>query len=619
MKKLVATAPRVAALVEYEDRAILANEVKIRVRFGAPKHGTEVVDFRAASPFIDEDFNGEWQMFSPRPANAPRGIEFGKFQLGNMVVGDIIECGSDVNDYAVGDSVCGYGPLSETVIINAVNNYKLRKMPQGSSWKNAVCYDPAQFAMSGVRDANVRVGDFVVVVGLGAIGQIAIQLAKRAGASVVIGVDPITRRCDIARRHGADFCLNPIGADVGKEIKTLTGKQGADVIIETSGYADALQSALRGLAYGGTISYVAFAKPFAEGFNLGREAHFNNAKIVFSRACSEPNPDYPRWSRKRIEETCWELLMNGYLNCEDLIDPVVTFANSPESYMQYVDQHPEQSIKMGVTFSFKGMIKMKIGTQNQAFFPENILEKFRYIKEMGFDGFEIDGKLLVNNLEEVKAAIKETGLPVTTACGGYDGWIGDFIEERRLNGLKQIERILEALAEVGGKGIVVPAAWGMFTFRLPPMTSPRSLDGDRKMVSDSLRVLEQAAARTGTVVYLEPLNRYQDHMINTLADARRYIVENDLKHVQIIGDFYHMNIEEDNLAQALHDNRDLLGHVHIADNHRYQPGSGTLDFHALFEQLRADNYQGYVVYEGRIRAEAPAQAYRDSLAWLRTC
>ncbi len=310
----------------------------------------EVVDFRAASPFIDEDFNGEWQMFTPRPADAPRGIEFGKFQLGNMVVGDIIECGSDVTDYAVGDSVCGYGPLSETVIINAVNNYKLRKMPQGSSWKNAVCYDPAQFAMSGVRDANVRVGDFVVVVGLGAIGQIAIQLAKRAGASVVIGVDPIAYRCDIARRHGADFCLNPIGTDVGKEIKTLTGKQGADVIIETSGYADALQSALRGLAYGGTISYVAFAKPFAEGFNLGREAHFNNAKIVFSRACSEPNPDYPRWSRKRIEETCWELLMNGYLNCEDLIDPVVTFANSPESYMQYVDQHPEQSIKMGVTF-----------------------------------------------------------------------------------------------------------------------------------------------------------------------------------------------------------------------------------------------------------------------------
>ncbi|PUW16253.1 alcohol dehydrogenase [Cronobacter sakazakii] len=349
MKKLVAQAPRVAALVEYQDRAVADNEVKIRVRFGAPKHGTEVVDFRAASPFIDEEFSSEWQLFTPRPEGAPRGIEFGKFQLGNMVVGEIIERGARVTEYAVGDMVCTYGPLMETVIVNAVDNYKLRKMPQGSSWKNAVCYDPAQFAMSGVRDGNVRVGDFVVVVGLGAIGQIAVQLAKKAGASVVIGVDPIEHRCAIARRHGEDYTFNPIGADIGLEIKKLTGKQGADVIIETSGNADALQAALRGITYGGTISYVAFAKPFTS-LNFGREAHFNNAKIVFSRACSEPNPDYPRWSRKRIEETCWELLMNGYLNCEDLIDPVVPFAQSAESYMKYVDQHPELSIKMGVTF-----------------------------------------------------------------------------------------------------------------------------------------------------------------------------------------------------------------------------------------------------------------------------
>ncbi len=69
----------------------------------------------------------------------------------------------------------------------------------------------------------------------------------------------------------------------------------------------------------------------------------------------------------------------------------------------------------------------------------------------------------------------------------------------------------------------------MFTFRLPPMTSPRSLDGDRKMVSDSRAYWNRSPRGLELVVYLEPLNRYQDHMINTLADARRYIVENDLK------------------------------------------------------------------------------------------
>ena len=52
-----------------------------------------------------------------------------------MIVGDIIECGADVTEYRVGDRVCCYGPLQETVIVNAVNNYKLRKMPQGASGK----------------------------------------------------------------------------------------------------------------------------------------------------------------------------------------------------------------------------------------------------------------------------------------------------------------------------------------------------------------------------------------------------------------------------------------------------------------------------------------------------
>lgn len=235
--------------------------------------------------------------------------------------------------------------------------------------------------------------------------------------------------------------------------------------------------------------------------------------------------------------------------------------------------------------------------------------------------FNAEGNITLDTPEMMQALTYYRDLAANTMPGSND--IME-VKDAFMNGTAPMAiystYILPAVIKEGDPknvGFVVPTEKNSAVYGM--LTSPRSLDGDRKMVSDSLHVLEQVAARTGTVVYLEPLNRYQDHMINTLADARRYIVENDLKHVQIIGDFYHMNIEEDNLAQALHDNRDLLGHVHIADNHRYQPGSGTLDFHALFEQLRADNYQGYVVYEGRIRAEDPAQAYRDSLAWLRTC
>lgn len=350
MKKLIAAAPREAALVEYEDRTLQSNEVKIDVEFASPKHGTEVIDFRGMTPFMDEYFDEEWRMFMPRKEGSAPGIVFGEFQLGNMVVGRIVEVGSDVTDYQVGERVCTYGPIMETVIVNAIDNHRLRKMPEDGKWQNAVCYDPAQFALSGVRDANVRAGDYVVVVGLGAIGQIAIQLAKKAGASIVVGVDPLEKRREIAIKNGADICFDPTACDVGYEVKKLTNKMGADSIIETSGNAAALQAALKGIAYGGIISYVAFTKPFPEGLNFGREAHFNNAKIVFSRAASEPNPDYPRWNRKRIEDTCWELLMNGYINCVDIIDPVVRFEESADAYMEYVDQRPELSIKMGIEY-----------------------------------------------------------------------------------------------------------------------------------------------------------------------------------------------------------------------------------------------------------------------------
>lgn len=350
MKKLVATAPRTAALVEYEDREILSNEVKVKVEFAAPKHGTELADFRGTSPLIDGKFDDEWKIFRQREENEERGIVFGDLPIGNMFVGTIVEKGSDVTEYEIGDRVCSYGPIKETQIVNAVNNYKLRKMSKEASAKNAVCYDPAQFALGGIRDANVRPGDRVVVIGLGAIGQIALQLAAKVGATTVIGVDPIARRREVAEKHGAHYTLDSMNCDAGLEIKRLTDKKGADVIIETSGNMFALQSALKGLAYGGTIAYLAFAKPFPAGLWLGQEAHYNYGKIIFSRACSEPNPEYPRWSRHRIEDVCWELLMNGYLDCEDILDPIIPFKDSAEGFCEYVDRHPESSIKLGITF-----------------------------------------------------------------------------------------------------------------------------------------------------------------------------------------------------------------------------------------------------------------------------
>lgn len=348
-KQLVAVGPRQAEILTYEEREMESNEVRVKVKYASPKHGSELADFRGETPFLDEYFDPEWNLFLKREQKG-EGVKFGEWNLGNQWVGVITEVGSEVTDYQVGDMVCSYGGIRETHIVNAVNNYRLRKLPNHMSWKNAVCYDPAQFALGGVRDSGFRPGDRVAVIGLGAIGQIAAQMVKRAGASYVAVVDPIEVRREAALRAGADAAYDSIKDDVGYLLKKDTNKMGVDVIIETSANQFALQDSLRGLAYGGTIAFVGWAREYQAGLNLGREAHFNNAKLVFSRAASEPNPDYPRWNRQRMEEVCWEMLSNGTLNCEDIVSPVVPFEESANAYCEYVDQNPEKSIKLGVTF-----------------------------------------------------------------------------------------------------------------------------------------------------------------------------------------------------------------------------------------------------------------------------
>lgn len=349
-KQLVAVAPRKAALLEYHDRKILPHEVKVKVKYASPKHGTELADFRGETPFMKENYDPKWQLFLPADTDQPQGVRFGEWNLGNQWVGQVTEVGSEVSDFQVGDWVCSYGGIRETHIVQGVNHYRLRKVPESMSWKNALCHDPAQFALGAIRDGHVRPGDRVAIFGLGAIGQIAAQLAKKCGASYVAVVDPIALRREAALKAGADEAFDPANQDVGLELKKATNRMGVDVVIETSANVHALQAALRGVAYGGTIAYAGWAKEFKGGLHLGREAHFNYAKIVFSRAASEPNPDYPRWNRRRIEDVCWEMLSSGLIDCEDIIYPVIPFKQAAEAYVEYVDRHPERSIKLGIIF-----------------------------------------------------------------------------------------------------------------------------------------------------------------------------------------------------------------------------------------------------------------------------
>lgn len=342
--EVVSTEPRKAFAREYEDAPQKEDEIRVKVSYAAAKHGTEFTHFRGEDPFLENVFDEELQLFLPSKEAAEKPFFM---RPGNMWVGNITEIGPKVSGFQVGERIAGYGPFKSTHTLKAENALR---MSERMTWKEAMCYDPAQFALGGIRDGQVRVGDNVAIFGLGAIGLIAAQLARLAGAAKVIVCDPIQKRREAALENGADLALDSSAVDVGLEIKKATDNRGADVIIETSANYHALQHAIRGIAYNGNIAVVGWYHECAGGFNLGREAHFNQPNILLSRACSEPNRDYPRWDFDRICAVCWDMLRKGLIKCENIVDPVVALEEAADAYMA-IEQNPSSSVKLGVTFS----------------------------------------------------------------------------------------------------------------------------------------------------------------------------------------------------------------------------------------------------------------------------
>lgn len=344
LREVVSDTPKQAYIRDYEDKPLEAGQVRATVEYAAAKHGTEFTHFRGQDPFLENRFDEEWQMFIP-DQNAKDAPYF--MRPGNMWVGTVAQVAPGVESWKPGDKVAWYGPFRSTHTFK--ENEGLRMAPR-MTWKEAMCFDPAQFALGGVRDGQVRLGDNVVVYGLGAIGLIAAQLAKLAGARQVIVCDPIARRRQAALENGADVAIDSAAEDAGRRVKELTNKRGADVTIETSGNYHALQAAIRGAAYNANIAVVGWYHECHGGLDLGREAHFNQPNILISRACSEPNREYPRWNFDRICDSCWEMLGSGLLKCENIVDPVVPFEESAAAYMR-IEQNPNESVKLGVDYS----------------------------------------------------------------------------------------------------------------------------------------------------------------------------------------------------------------------------------------------------------------------------
>jgi threonine dehydrogenase-like Zn-dependent dehydrogenase len=323
------------------------HDVRARISFAAVKHGTESHHV-SGSVFDSKRWDPELRLFLPgeAPANAERAPAPVARCIGNTVVGEVVAVGAEVNRFAVGDRVFGYGPVQEERQLHERDWRPLGDL----SPESAVCVDPGHVAFVAVRDGNVRIGDSVAVFGLGAIGLLAVQVARAGGAQVVFAIDPVAARREFALAHGATGAFDPTACDAALEIKLATGKKGVDVAIETSGNGRALHEAIRCLRQCGTVVHVPWGPKDAGQLHLNEEFHLNRPTIIGSQAVwDNADRSHPLWNQERAFRAVTDLFANGTLTAHGLVSPIVPFEETPAA-MGRLMFDPQAAIKTGVRF-----------------------------------------------------------------------------------------------------------------------------------------------------------------------------------------------------------------------------------------------------------------------------
>lgn len=295
MKAAVLKAPQQLQLADIATPEAAAGELVLRVR-AATVCGTDL------------------RILSGRKT---KGVRFPSV-IGHEFAGEVVQVGSGVTGFETGDRVCmdpvipcracaycksgrenvcqhrqamGYefdGAFAEYIRIPAIALAagNVFKMPAQMSFEAAALAEPLACCINGQRNAGVRLGDTVVVLGAGPIGLMHAALARLAGAAQVIVSEPNAARRQAAAEHGVDHVCDPSRESVQDFVRARTAGLGADVVILAIGVPQLANEALQLVRKGGHVNLFA-------GFSAGDTSqidvnliHYNEIGVTGASALS---------------------------------------------------------------------------------------------------------------------------------------------------------------------------------------------------------------------------------------------------------------------------------------------------------------------------------------------
>jgi sugar phosphate isomerase/epimerase len=208
-----------------------------------------------------------------------------------------------------------------------------------------------------------------------------------------------------------------------------------------------------------------------------------------------------------------------------------------------------------------------------------------------------------------KADIARCPLPTSAFCVLFPRdmtVVGSNVDERRVK--TYLGRAAELLNVGKARIIVFGSGWA----RNIPDDWERAR-GEQQYLQ-SLSWCADALKGSGTTLVIEPLNRKESNLVNSVAEGVRYAKLVDRPEIRVLADFYHMDEENEPLA-TLAEHMAWLKHIHLADTGRRNPGTGSYDYDRFFGYLKSGGYTGMICAECKL--EQPETDMRFSLEFLR--
>jgi sugar phosphate isomerase/epimerase len=224
-------------------------------------------------------------------------------------------------------------------------------------------------------------------------------------------------------------------------------------------------------------------------------------------------------------------------------------------------------------------------------------ERAQLVKRLGYDGIELGDEWLNQPVESIQEQLAGIGIAVSAIVGSIA--LLDTDPQVRAQGVALDRQRLEMARALGANDIIEVPVFGPNKFQdLSPLMTPREIE--EKLLVTELKQLAPDVLRTGINLMLEPCNQKETHFMYLQSQAAGFIEAVGAPGFKLLSDFYHMQIEEQDIAATLRQYGKYTVYVHLADGRaRTAPGSLPFDYRPGFRALKDWGFSGWLNMEFR--------------------